>query len=738
MSTTQNLQSADSKFIQENVTCALCLKQYDGSYDCLHQPVLKMIRDSIIGKGEELPGPYGDRRLEYCDYTASGRPLSFIEDYVRDVVMPFYANTHTEASATGRQTNSFREDARQLVAKSLGCEHEKDAVIWTGSGSTGAIFKLAQILNIHISHDLDKKYKFQNQIPLDQRPVVFIGPYEHHSNELIWRETVADVITIPETYNGTVDLEVLKEKLEEYKNRPLKLGSFSAASNVTGIRTDVYQVSAILHKYGFLACWDFAAAAPYVNIKMNHYEPHTPDGDLMYLDAVYISPHKFVGGPGTPGVLAIKREICKNAIPSIPGGGTVTFVSRTNQSYDSAIEHREEGGTPAIIESIRCGLVFHLKDTITSRQIEHCEKLHIDYVLHRLRRNPRIVIMGNPDVARISILSMNIVVNGRQLHYNFVVALLNDLFGIQSRGGCSCAGPYGMRLFGLSEDMADKVSQVVQCGLDSLKPGWFRVNLNFFFTQELVRFICDAIEFIAEEGWKLLPDYSLNKRTGMWTHNEAKKTAFFKVQSLHDVSFIDGKLKYPIRKPQTDNTMALYNTYLDLAHQIVEDKVKAFKAIDMTDYEIPAAMKDKTFLTNCFFHLPHTVLETIQGVERKWELPWWAATLIQRPYGDNTEDGKKSPLAHSMHRVLSKAQLYQNFSLDGSCRGECDELDKVAAKVRNASAQYKVYVLAILFLVLIAFAIAVSSDAALQGYLPVFKTLAKLAHEKYAAHTQLP
>jgi selenocysteine lyase/cysteine desulfurase len=371
----------------------------------------------------------------------------------------------------------------------------------------------------------------------------------------------------------------------------LKIGSFSAASNVTGIVSDTAAISTLLHEHGALSFWDFAAAAPYVDIEMG------APGDPAAKDAIFLSPHKFIGGPSTPGVLVARRSLFANRVPTMPGGGTVLYVNSDDHRYFDDTTHREEGGTPAIIESIRAGLVFQLKAAVGTDTIRAQEERHLRRAVAAWRDEPAIELLGNLERERLSIVSFVVrAPSGRYLHHNYVVALLNDLFGIQSRGGCSCAGPYGHRLLGIDLDRSHEFEREIAGGCEGIKPGWVRVNFNYFVSDAVVDYVVEAVRMVAADGWKLLGDYLFDTVSGRWRHREGVVAPPL---SLRDVVYADGEVHMPAHHERADESVLA---------QHLEEAAAILAAASAPDLSTHPASMSGDFEHLRWFDLPSSAL----------------------------------------------------------------------------------------------------------------------------------
>jgi selenocysteine lyase/cysteine desulfurase len=487
---------------------------------------LESIREEILGRDMLIPTPFGDRHLLYADYTASGRGLRFIEDMLLNILKS-YANTHTEDDYTGKFTTRLLHTAEEKIKRMVNAGPD-GKIIPIGSGTTGALKKLQEIIGVSIPPVTRERWsegiQGAAQNPSDvfaelqrRKPVVFIGPYEHHTNELMWREAFVEVEVVGFNSRGLLDLADLEKKISapgmELRE---KIVSISAGSNITGIRTPVYDVARIGHAHDALVFFDFAAVAPYVEIDMNL-------ASDAYFDAVFFSPHKFLGGPGASGILIFNQRIYRTDLPpTTAGGGTVVFVGFERHDFARDIEAREKAGTPPILQTIKAALAMEVKDRIGIKRIEEIEAEYTTYFHHRLREIDNIVPIGNaaPEDC-LSIVSFNIRHRDRFLHPKFVTKLMNDLFGIQSRAGCSCAGPYGHVLLEIDEQASERIRAGVRKGCSGLKPGWVRINLHYTLTREDIDFLLEAIRFTARFGHLFLSLYSFDLETSEWSHKES-------------------------------------------------------------------------------------------------------------------------------------------------------------------------------------------------------------------------
>ena len=456
-------------------------------------------RNNIIGIDQEFKSPYGQKQIVYTDWTASGRLYRPIEEKLMNEFGPFVANTHTETTVSGTAMTKAYHRARHIIKDHVNADG-RDVLITDGTGMTGVVNKFQRILGLKVPENL-KDYV---SIPLEEKPVVFISHMEHHSNQTSWLETIADVVIIPCNNEGLFSLNNLIFLLLKYKDRTYKIASITSCSNVTGISTPYHQVAKLMHQNNGVCFVDFACSGPYVKIDMHPEDPES------YLDAVFFSPHKFLGGPGTSGVLIFNKELYNNMVPDCPGGGTVSWTNPWGEhKYIDDIEDREDGGTPGFLQAIKTALAIQLKEQMGIDNILKREHELVRYVFDSLGNLSNIKILAGQHQDRLGVISFFV----DNLHFNLGVKLLNDKFGIQTRGGCSCAGTYGHFLLHVDQETSHRLIDEITLGDLIKKPGWMRMSIHPTTTTAEIEFVCNGIKEMAlnHEIWAL--DYDYNTTT---------------------------------------------------------------------------------------------------------------------------------------------------------------------------------------------------------------------------------
>ena len=467
----------------------------------------QQFRKNIIGIDQEFVSPYGKQKIIYTDWTASGRLYRPIEEKMMNEFGPFVANTHTETTISGTAMTMAYHKSRNIIKLHVNAS-EDDILITDGTGMTGVVNKFQRILGLKVPENLKD---FIN-IPAEKKPVVFISHMEHHSNQTSWLETIADVEVIPSCDEGLFSIENLKILLNKYKDRSFKIASITSCSNVTGIKTPYHEVAKLMHENNGLCFVDFACSGPYVEIDMHPKDPES------FLDAIFFSPHKFLGGPGTSGVLVFNKKLYQNLIPDNPGGGTVSWTNPWGEhKYIDNIEEREDGGTPGFLQVIKTALAIQLKEKMGIANILKREHELVDYFFSNMVNIPNIKILAVQHQNRLGVISFYV----DELHFNLGVKLLNDKFGIQTRGGCSCAGTYGHFLLHVDQETSHQLIDEITLGDLIRKPGWIRMSIHPTTTNEEMEFVCESIKALAANHKEWSKDYNYDKNSNEFIHKNS-------------------------------------------------------------------------------------------------------------------------------------------------------------------------------------------------------------------------
>ncbi|PHR10572.1 MAG: selenocysteine lyase [Aequorivita sp.] len=465
-------------------------------------------RKNIVGIDQEFNSPFGRKKIIYTDWTASGRLYAPIEEKMLKDFGPFVANTHTETSVTGTAMTKAYHEARKIIKKHVNAD-ENDILITCESGMTGAINKFQRILGLKIPENI-KPY---TKIPDEIRPVIFVTHMEHHSNQTSWLETIGTVVVVPPNDDVLVCMKTFAETVEKYKDHPIKIAAVTGCSNVTGIQTPYHEIAKLMHENGGLCFVDFACSAPYISINMH------PEEEGAHLDAIFFSPHKFLGGPGSSGVLIFNNNLYKNSIPDNPGGGTVSWTNPWgNHKYIDDIETREDGGTPGFLQTIRTALSIKLKEKMGIKNILQREHELLEIIFEKLGSIPNLKILAPQTLNRLAVISFYI----EDLHFNLGVKLLNDRFGIQTRGGCSCAGTYGHYLLHVDKETSNNITCEIDGGDLTHKPGWIRMSLHPTTTNVEVAYVCNSIKQLAENFPEWSKEYKYNSKSNEFFHPNEK------------------------------------------------------------------------------------------------------------------------------------------------------------------------------------------------------------------------